>query len=171
LLTGAGFFIYGILIDYLWLFDHDRLRPPAIALGVLVTFGFVWLCCTAPVIASNRPLKGTESRPRRRRALLIILPLSPGLVLSLATLLGIVDVSGHRTSEGLVIPCGLSMFFLLWGVVFSMWINHRCKHACFRARICFDCGYDLRASPGAHCPECGTTIPWRTPDHEPNARP
>ncbi|NBC10290.1 MAG: hypothetical protein GVY24_00960 [Planctomycetes bacterium] len=50
-------------------------------------------------------------------------------------------------------------------VALAIWPLHRaCQRRLRRnisiRQICFHCGYDLHASPGTHCPECGAAIPW-----------
>lgn len=42
-----------------------------------------------------------------------------------------------------------------WAYAFSRLVAHRFRTRTAAMRVCFTCGYDLHATPGLTCPECG----------------
>ena len=62
-----------------------------------------------------------------------------------------------------VILLAIALNSMLWGYTLSwLWgvaVDRPARRRRKRAGLCVSCGYDLRASAGALCPECGTATP------------
>ena len=54
----------------------------------------------------------------------------------------------------LIIACPVAFFTHWWAKKVSVLYKRK-----LGAKLCINCGYDLRASPGPTCPECGETLP------------
>jgi len=63
----------------------------------------------------------------------------------------------HVTQSGVLIVIGV---YLLFG---GKWILNKCAPL---GRFCPECGYDVSHGRSANCPECGTPLPNRAPDHQ-----
>ncbi|MEO0514424.1 MAG: hypothetical protein AAF086_03910 [Planctomycetota bacterium] len=147
----------------------DRLEGSAEIFWMVGIYGLViWSCWCQPLIFAYDPWSNKKMRHRAPKSLLWITQLGPliGLVTVVMVMVFLTTavVVEWDTPEALMFLAWL--FFVVLLLPFALYATRRVRQNCrrkFRRRVallnlCFDCGYDLRATEAACCPECGVAI-------------
>ncbi len=104
-----------------------------------------WKCVGCGVVLVRR-LRDREQRPPLR--LMGLVGLTMGLSLALTGVL--------RAPIWLVAAMAIS--FIAIALLSSRWFDRAAYEYVSWDRYCGKCGYDLRATPGHRCPECGDAL-------------
>jgi MFS family permease len=143
-----------------------------ISLLTLVALAFAWTCWVVPVLsATDIPLR-TKLPPSHRRSSLLMFTLAPGVaLLALAVPFGYMHLRDRdwmwtwsTEQRRIAVVFAISVAMIAIGAFVGRLAIRRLRRASAQHRICYTCGYDLRATPTGDCPECGfhTQLPAPT---------
>ncbi|MEM7625530.1 MAG: hypothetical protein AAF333_07880 [Planctomycetota bacterium] len=153
------------------------IEPPV--LGVLQAMGLlgllIWYAWCQPLVwaydpASGKKISSGQIAPKRLAWWLDIVPrlapFIPFVFPAVMVVLSVIDFGNrewHQHVAWLFVTLGAAAVFI--------WISHHVRTAIkieFPRRLsmlglCFGCGYNVSASKGISCPECGRPIDWVEP--------
>jgi len=145
-------------------FSVDESSVVAGVLGI-VAFGgaflcIPWYCWAFPVIDARNTRPSWKYAPRQRRTLLMTLIWLPTffITLSLFALIFIGTTQGGADPMAIQVVGGLLIFSLLCAAPCHIVSRRFFRNSVAAMKLCYHCGYDLRATTGEHCPECGHPI-------------
>jgi hypothetical protein len=125
----------------------------------------VWGCWVCPVLEAGRPDLRRIARPANLARFIRFVIWSPALAPFLAAAAGLpiafVAYGGHLSRIDWVVPTWLIAAWPVSVVVCAIvdrWAMRTLRRALTERRMCLGCGYDLRATAGDACPECGRAV-------------
>jgi hypothetical protein len=131
----------------------------ALTAAGLAVAGVFWFAWGWTFVEAANPIAAGARPPRTRLGMLTRYALLPAGIVGfwLAIMLVLFSRRGGQWVVNMPVVVGTAAFVTLaaigWG--WRHILKRRVRRSAIESKVCYQCGYDLRASPSSECPECG----------------